>query len=158
MTEDEAFKAPEEASPTMADGEDDIGEIRIPMILPLAAFTALVAALFLLSSGAQGYTIPYDRYGWLQYGWRVYLLGGMAGIVFGGPVYTGRVIWAVLALANLMFCALFAGIWTLYHLYHGAIVPLPAITGMVSLLAALLVALAIPAAARLSVQRARLYS
>ena len=72
-------------------------------------------------------------------------------------MYTGRVIGAVLTLMNLMFSAAFASIWTLYHLYHGALVPLPMFAAAVAVFATLLVAIAIPACARLSVQRARLY-
>ncbi|TNE85689.1 MAG: hypothetical protein EP330_24875 [Deltaproteobacteria bacterium] len=158
MSGDDEFAPPVEAAPVTEDG-DDVGEIRVPPILPLAAFVALVSALFTLAAGIQGLVaIEYSPWGWLQYGPYLYTLFGLAGLAFGGQVYTGRVLGAALALLNLLASAGFAALWSLYHLYYGAIVPLPLFAAAIAGLAALLVGIAMPSCIRLSSQRARLYA
>lgn len=157
MSDEDAFEPP--GGRTEAVTDEAIGEVRVPVILPLAAFVALVSALFTLATGVQGLTtITYSPWSWLRFGPYVYLLLGLFGLVTGGQVYTGRLVPAVLALAQLGFTALFAGVWSLYHLVIGALVPLPFFTATLAAIGALLVGVALPACARLTRQRAMLYS
>jgi hypothetical protein len=157
VSDDEVFRAPED--PTERVTDEAIGEVRVPVILPIAAFCALVSALFTLAAGLQGLTtITYSPWSWLRYGPYVYLGLGGIGLAAGGRVYTGHLRSAVASLAQLALTAAFAAVWSLYHLTLGALVPLPMCAAALAVLGAALVAASLPACARLTRQRAMLYS
>ena len=157
MSDEDVFRPPAEAKEGVTN--ERIGEVRVPAILSLAAFAALVSALFTLATGMQGLTtITYSPWSWLRFGPYVYLGLGLVGLGSGGRVYTGHLRSTVVSLGQLLATATFAGTWSLYHVYLGALVPLPFFTAVLAGLAAILVGVALPASARLSRQRAMLYS
>lgn len=157
---DENFAPPDaDAIPGGIDDDDDIGEIRVPFILPLAAFIGLVSALFTMSAGAQGLVfLQYPAWSLLKYVPYVFVASGLLGLVVAGQVYTGRLWGTVAAAVVLGFNAMCGGLWSVFDLWSGLFVPLPLLAAMLAVLATLLVGLAVPAAARLSAQRKRLYS
>ena len=158
MLEDEFAPPAHDAIPGGVE-DDDIGEIRVPIILPLAAFVAIVSALFTASAGAQGLiVIHYPSWSWMRFVPYIFLMSGVLGLVVGGQVYTGRLWGTIAAVIVIGFNAVCGGLWFLIDLFSGMFVPLPAIAALLAILATILVAFAIPASARLSAQRARLYS
>ena len=59
---DEDFAPPAvDPIPGGVDDDDDIGEVRVPVILPLAAFLAILSALFTASAGAQGIVLSQEK-------------------------------------------------------------------------------------------------
>ncbi|MCO4748310.1 MAG: hypothetical protein KC912_26180 [Proteobacteria bacterium] len=155
---DEEFAPPAHDDP-LAEGEDDIGEIRVPVILPIAASVALVSALFTLAAGAQGVLVlHYPEWSLMKHVPYVFIASGLLALPVAGQVFTGRLWGAVFAVIVIGFNALCGAAWTIHDLFSGIVVPLPALAAMLAMFAVLLVGLAIPAAARLTAQRRRLYS
>lgn len=156
---DEEFAPPAHDAIPGGVEDDDVGEIRVPMILPLAAFVAIISALFTAAAGAQGLmVISYPSWSWMRFVPYIFVMSGILGLVVGGQVYTGRLWGTVAAVIVIGFNAICGGLWFLIDFFSGLFVPLPALAAMLAVLATILVAVAIPASARLSAQRARLYS
>ena len=154
----DAFEPPrDDAGLDDATLDDDIGEVRTPFTVPLAAFAQLAAGGLTAAAGAQ-WTFLVTFYDWQWVVPPVFLVLGLLLLGVGGQIFRGRLWAALLSLFLSSVLALTGLVWVIYTTLNGLFAPLPLAAAAMAGLATLVTPLAIPACMRLTEQKKRLYA